>query len=513
VAAGRSLVLSRNGPEARPGIRPSWGSFPWPLIGAVTSVTAVGGALRFVGLAHQGFWYDEAHTVLLVELTPGRMLSQLPVHESTPPLYYLCAWVWARAFGFGEAGLRSLSALVGTATVPVGYVAGRRIGCRRAGLVAAALLACNPLLVWYSQEARAYALLVFLSAVGFLFFVIARERPAAAPMAGWAVASALALATHYLAALTIVPEAALLLLASCQRALGWVFLVAAIGGTLLPLALAQRANHLAAWIARIPLGVRLQQLGDQLVAGFGASRGLSVTAGVGLVLAVPLLARARPAERRNALLAAGVGVAGLALALALVWLGKDELITRNLLPALIPLVVAVAVALGGSRAGVVGLAAAALVCGGWVGVDLAVARNPGLQRPDWRLVLRTLGPPRRPRLIVLEHYRPSLPVALYDRRLRRLPRSSRVFVREVDVVAAHGAHGRSCWWGASCNLSRARIAATPPPGMRTLAPLRIPDFRIARYAAPRPLPVRVAPLRRELGHVGVGAVLFEPGFR
>jgi mannosyltransferase len=289
---------------------------PWPLIGAVTLVTAVGGALRFVGLLHQGFWYDEAHTVLLVELTPGRMLSQLPVHESTPPLYYLCAWVWARAFGFGEAGLRSLSALLGTATVPVGYLIGRRLASRRGGLVAAGLLACNPLLVWYSQEARAYGQLVLLSAVGFLFFLIARERPAAAPLAGWAVASALALATHYLAALTIAPEA-VLLLASCQRVIRWVFLVAATGATLLPLALAQRATHLAAWIGRIPLGVRLQQLGDQLLAGFGASRGLSIAAGVGLLLAAPLLVHARPRERRNALLAAGVGVAALALAVGL----------------------------------------------------------------------------------------------------------------------------------------------------------------------------------------------------
>jgi mannosyltransferase len=510
VAAGRSLVLSGYGPQRAARLRAGGKSWPWPLIGAVSLVTAVGGALRFVGLAHQGFWYDEAHTVLLVELTPGRMLSQLPVHESTPPLYYVCAWVWARAFGLGEAGLRSLSALVGTATVPVGYLIGRRLGSRRAGLVAASLLACNPLLVWYSQEARAYALLVLLSAVGFLFFLVARERPAAAPMAGWAVASALALATHYLAAVTIAPEAVLLLLASCQRAIGWVFIVAATGATLLPLALTQRATHLAAWIGRIPLGVRLRQLGDQLVAGFGASRSISIAAGVGLILAVPLLARARPAERRNALLAAGVGAAGLALALGLVGLGVDELITRNLLTALVPLVVAVAVVLGGSRAGLVGLAATVLVCGAWVGVNLAVAHDPGLQRPDWRLVLRALGPAQGPRLIVLEHYRPSLPVALYDRRLRRLPRSSLVFVREVDVVAAHGAHGRSCWWGASCNLSRARIAPTPPRGMRTVARLRIPDFRIARYAAARPLPVSVATLRRELGHVGVGAVLFEP---
>src|SRR5207237_10226441 len=132
----------------------------WPFATAawaVAALTGLGAALRFTRLGHQGYWFDDGNTVLLVHLSPGRMLGLIPQSESTPPLYYCVAWVWARAFGFGEAGLRSLSALVGVATVPVAYSAAAKLASRRVGLVMAALTACNPFLIWYSQEARSYS--------------------------------------------------------------------------------------------------------------------------------------------------------------------------------------------------------------------------------------------------------------------------------------------------------------------------------------------------------------------
>ena len=98
--------------------------------------------------------------------------------ESAPPLYYALAWVWTQLTGTGEFGLRSLSALAGVATVPVAYLIGIELRGRRAGLMAAALVAVNPMLLWYSQEARAYALFALLCAVSLLYCVRAlRPRP------------------------------------------------------------------------------------------------------------------------------------------------------------------------------------------------------------------------------------------------------------------------------------------------------------------------------------------------
>jgi len=114
-----------------------------PVILAVAALTVVAAVLRFTRLGYQGFWFDEGNTALLVHFSPGKMLGLIPQTESTPPLYYCLAWVWARIFGYGEAGLRSLSALAGVLTVPVMYAAAAKLISRRAGLIAAALAACN----------------------------------------------------------------------------------------------------------------------------------------------------------------------------------------------------------------------------------------------------------------------------------------------------------------------------------------------------------------------------------
>src|SRR5205807_2238531 len=119
------------------------------IVGGLTIMAAL---LRFWRLGHQGFWFDEANTALLVHFSPGKMLGLLPQRESTPPLYYCVAWAWSRLLGRDELGLRSLSATAGVLTVPAIYVAGAKLCSARVGTVVAALTAFSPLLIWYSQE-------------------------------------------------------------------------------------------------------------------------------------------------------------------------------------------------------------------------------------------------------------------------------------------------------------------------------------------------------------------------
>jgi uncharacterized membrane protein len=128
---------------------------------AVVALTVLGGVLRFATLDRQSFWLDELVTVRLLRRGFTAMLGEIPTSEATPYVYYVVGWAWTHVFGLGEAGVRSLSALAGTATIPVAYAAGAALVSRRSGLIAAALVAVNPFLVWYSQEARAYELLHF----------------------------------------------------------------------------------------------------------------------------------------------------------------------------------------------------------------------------------------------------------------------------------------------------------------------------------------------------------------
>src|SRR5205814_2535399 len=65
----------------------------------VAALTVAAAVLRFALIAHQGYWFDEANTAQLVSFSPGPMLTLIKHYESTPPLYYCVAWVWARIFG------------------------------------------------------------------------------------------------------------------------------------------------------------------------------------------------------------------------------------------------------------------------------------------------------------------------------------------------------------------------------------------------------------------------------
>ena len=174
----------------------------------VAGLTALAAALRFSTLGLQSYHHDEIVTASRI-LRDGfwHAMSAVGFSESAPPLYYVLAWLWTQLTGTGEFGLRSVSALAGVATVPVAYLIAVELRGRRAGIAAAALVAVNPMLLWYSQEARAYALFALLTAVSLLYFVRALDRGRRRDFTGWGIASALALATHYFAVFPVAAEA------------------------------------------------------------------------------------------------------------------------------------------------------------------------------------------------------------------------------------------------------------------------------------------------------------------
>jgi len=361
-------------------------------VAIVAGLTVVAALLRFTTLDVQSFWYDESVTAGRV-LDPNfiQMLKELAGRESTPPLYYVMAWFWSKLFGTGEVGLRALSAVIGTAVVPVAYALGARLASRRVGAVLCALVAVNPMLVWFSQEARAYSLLVLTSIASVFLFAYVLESPARRRLALWAVASALTLATHYFGLFLVAAEAIWLLARwrrrrDVQLAIGAVI---AAGLVLLPVAVYQALDNRTGWIARIPLGDRLRDMADAFLVGpTGAELAFVVPiaatlVGVGLAL---LAWRAEGRERYGARVAAGLGLAVVLvpLALALVGTGGDRVLDKNLLPALVPLMLVVAAGLGARRSGLLGPAAAVGLCAVSILVVIRVAASPELQRPDWR---------------------------------------------------------------------------------------------------------------------------------
>jgi mannosyltransferase len=458
----------------------------------VVVLVALAAAMRFVTLAQQSFWYDEAVTVHLVRDGFGAMLHRIPQTESTPPLYYAVAWVWARIFGNGEVGLRSLSALAGTATVPLVYLSGRRLAGQLAGVVAGGLAAVSPFLVWYSQEARAYALVVLLCAASLLLYLRARARPSAGRLAAWAAVSAAALATHYFAAFVVGAELVLLVAGTAGRVRVRALLAGAclvpVGAVLLPIALDQRASGRTDWVGRIPLPDRIGQiplhfvggLGEGLVPEIGDAFGLAAVAVV-----VALLLRLAAPLRGEVARVLAIGAAGVVAPLAFAAVGADDLLSRNAIVALPALIVGGAVVLAAPVNRRVGIPIAAVAAALGLAGTVAVVADPGLQRPDWRAAARLIGDAGTVRAIVAPGGYRALPLEIYLRRADTFPRGSHA-VPQIVELGARGGPG-ACWWGAVCDLPTRAAPTTPPvPGYTLTGRGHTGRFSLSRFTATHP---------------------------
>jgi mannosyltransferase len=442
------------------------------------AAVGAGAALRFATLDVQSFWIDEGYTVRMLRGGLGGLIEGVPRTEQTPHLYYLLAWLWSRPFGTGEVGVRSLSALLGVLTVPVAFALGRQLVSERAGAVAAVLAAVNPLLVWYSQEARSYALLVLLGGLSMLFFL---RRS----LLAWAVVSALALATHYFAVFVVVPEAAWLLLRARdrRRLIVPVGVVAAAGAALLPLAIHQQQIQGSRFIGGSGLGERLLQLPKQLLVGYDTPSETWLTLAAAVLAAAALvlvLTRTGGDERRGAIAAATGAATVIGLPLVVAVFGADYFISRNVIVGLLPFTVLLAAGLGARRAGRLGPLLAAGLAAVFLTAVIEVDANREFQRDDWRAAARALGPADVRRALVVHPLNGRVPLSIYTRGLRSFEGGPIAF-SEVDLLAVTD--------------RRAGQAPRPPRpptprvfGFREIARIDRPTFTLIRLRANRLVP-------------------------
>lgn len=481
---------------------------------ALFLITLAGGLLRFVALGAQSFSPDEGVTVGLLERGFGDMLDTIPASESTPPLYYSLAWVWTQVFGTGEVGVRSLSALFGTIAIPVVYVAGTELIGRRAGVIAAALTAVSPLLVWYSQEGRAYSLLVLLVAASLVFFGRAIARGSGRPLLWWAVCCGLALATHYYAVFVVAPQGAWLLLAIRDRAARRRALLAtgsmvAVGLALLPLALEQRSTrNFSRFIEDISLSQRAKEapkkfiLGEQGTPGdYGAAEPLLFVIALLVVAALVLLAwRATAGERRAAAPLAAVAAAGIGIPVAMALAGFDYFAAYLLIGAWVPGAVVVAAGFAVRGGAPAGRALAGALIAASLGVTLYAATSDTLQRWDFRAAASAIGDPPGERVLVLTPDGSPAPLRAYARGIGPLP-AERVDVREVAVVGMRSKD--------ESTRSRADTLRPPPGGFREVERIERAEFTLVRFRAPEPVRLTADQLATAAMGEGLAAVVVQ----
>lgn len=185
----------------------------------VAAATLLGLALRL--LVRRGLWLDEATSVAQARLPFREMLLDLVTYDVHPPLHHALLWVWVRLFGASEFSVRAPSVIAGTLLVPALYLLGRELYDRRTGLVAALLGAIAPTAVWYSQEARMYALWMLFVVVAVWAQSRALRRGETWPWTVYALSCIALLWTHYFTVLLIgVQQLVFLAIAARRRRQG-----------------------------------------------------------------------------------------------------------------------------------------------------------------------------------------------------------------------------------------------------------------------------------------------------
>ncbi len=194
--------------------------------------------LRFHLLAAQSFWNDEGNSARLSERSIPAIIEGT-ASDVHPPLYYLLLRGWRELVGETEFGLRALSAFAGVMTVAAAMALGRMasagrqqvrgarrrtadyepsttgaqrsVACSLSPALAGLIAAVSPVLVYYSQETRMYALLALLASLSaWVLWIWLSGRGGTNRSRAWAAAYTLLLAaglyTHYFFPAVIVAQ-------------------------------------------------------------------------------------------------------------------------------------------------------------------------------------------------------------------------------------------------------------------------------------------------------------------
>lgn len=122
-------------------------------------------ALRLISI-NQSLWLDEADNVWAAKsLDFFSFVFKYPIGDFHPPGYFAMLWIWSHIFGFSEISVRIPSVFLGFGTVAITYLLGKELFNLKVALIGSLLLALSPLHVYYSQEARMYALAAFSAAL------------------------------------------------------------------------------------------------------------------------------------------------------------------------------------------------------------------------------------------------------------------------------------------------------------------------------------------------------------
>jgi mannosyltransferase len=234
---------------------------------ALTLPTALATVLSLVGLAERPPGYDERVTARLVTAEAEVFAERILGDQLFGALYYLLARGWS-TFGSDPFTLRVLSVLFAVATVPLCYLVARRLFGRWVAAVTATLLAMHPLFIRYAQEARPYALVLFLVTLATYLLLRALDHPSHGRWLAYGLVAAVAIYAHLFAALVVTAHLLTLIVRRPLPRRG-VAIIVAVAVAVAPFAIPVAFEGPERSFIPATSLPWIRTVGDQLAGGFG----------------------------------------------------------------------------------------------------------------------------------------------------------------------------------------------------------------------------------------------------
>jgi mannosyltransferase len=202
---------------------------------ALLTCLCVGTFLRAYHFWLPDLWLDEYGTWWVVSGSTWTEVAKRAINfQGQSPFYFLIVKLFTKMFGEGSFQLRLPSVIFGILTLFVAFrLAWQIFRDEDLALVSVGVFSMTEQLIWFSQNARPYALALFLTLLSFLLFQHFLERRRARESMLYALTTALLIYAHFLFAFVLVFH---MVFATCKFGFRdllskywlWVFMLIAI---------------------------------------------------------------------------------------------------------------------------------------------------------------------------------------------------------------------------------------------------------------------------------------------
>jgi mannosyltransferase len=192
-------------------------------------IVLVGALVRLYHLDFQSLWLDEGwqYSIASAQSLRGVFDRALEPAAAHPPLSYLINHLFLQVQD-SDFFLRLPSVLFGIGSLPLCYLLARRFAPPPAAVLAVLVFALSPLHIWYSQEARMYAQLIFLSLLSTIFLLNALEYAHTKWWVWYTLTVTAGMYTHIFMALSIIAQGLWIVLYYREHLLSYSISMAAV---------------------------------------------------------------------------------------------------------------------------------------------------------------------------------------------------------------------------------------------------------------------------------------------